>query len=273
MKLGLINSAWSNSLLDTAKGIHKTKAIGFDTIDIFADPLESDVKERRLIRDACKDATLPVISVVCCALGIADFNASVRRFHIARVKNHLDFAYELEAQNVLLVIGEYVWQKEIITPAEQWNWAAIAVREVGEYACRLGLEIAIELEPFELSIVNTVDKMVEFLDKVSHPSVRANLDISHLTLANLDPEQIAKLKGRIAHVHLSDCDGKKHGDLPPGRGVVDFKPYLLELKKTGYDGTISIELEYSPDPGAIVEWVSEAYRETNKLMQGMDIRG
>ena len=132
MKLGLINSAWSNSLLDTAKGIHKTKAIGFDTIDIFADPLESDVKERRLIRDACKDATLPVISVVCCALGIADFNASVRRFHIARVKNHLDFAYELEAQNVLLVIGEYVWQKEIITPAEQWNWAAIAVREVGD---------------------------------------------------------------------------------------------------------------------------------------------
>ena len=43
------------------------------------------------------------------------------------------------------------------------------------------------------------------------------------------PERIANLCGRIAHVHLSDCDGKKHGDLPPGLGVVDFPPYLRAL--------------------------------------------
>ena len=26
---------------------------------------------------------------------------------------------------------------------------------------------------------------------------------------------------------------KMHGDLPPGRGVVDFRPYLAQLKKVG----------------------------------------
>lgn len=273
MKLGLINSAWLGSPVGTAEGIRKTKAIGFETIDIFADPLEIDVKERRLIRDTCREVGLPVVSTVCCALGIADFNNVVRRFHIERAKKYLDFAYELEGRNLLLVLGEYIWQQEVINPQDQWQWAVESLKELGGYASGLGLEIAVELEPFHLSILNNLAKMVEFLKDVGHPAVRANLDISHLALSHSPAEDIAELKGRIAHVHLSDCDGKKHGDLPPGRGVVDFEPYLKELKQTGYGGVISIELEYSPEPERIVEWVTEAYRETDKLMRGLGIRG
>jgi hypothetical protein len=66
-------------------------------------------------------------------------------------------------------------------------------------------------------------------------------------------------------VHLSDCDGKVHGDLPPGRGVVKFAPYLQAIKELDIDGAVSIELEYSPNPAKIVEWVEEAYRETEPL--------
>ena len=40
LKLGLISSAWLGTSIDTARGIELTKQIGFDTIDIFADPLE-----------------------------------------------------------------------------------------------------------------------------------------------------------------------------------------------------------------------------------------
>jgi sugar phosphate isomerase/epimerase len=272
MKLGLINSAWLGTAVGTAEGIRKTKGIGFDTIDIFNDPLDTDIKERRLIRDTCKEVGLPVISCCCCALGIADFNASVQRFHVSRCEAYLDFVYELEAKNLLLVVGEYIWQQEVIPPQAQWQFAVENVRTLGDYAASLGVEIAIELEPFKLSIVNTLDKMDQFLKDVNHPAVRANLDISHLALAGTPPESVPNLAGRIAHVHFSDCDGKVHGDLPPGRGVVNFTPYLAQLKKLGYDGTISIELEYSPQPEKIVEWVTEAYRETNRLMQELAIR-
>jgi D-psicose/D-tagatose/L-ribulose 3-epimerase len=272
MKLGLINSAWFGSPVGTAEGIRRTKEIGFDTIDIFADPLEIDIKERRLIKDTCRQVGLPVVSVVCCALGIADFNASVRHFHIQRAKTTLDFGYELEARNLLLVLGEYIWQQEVIAPKDQWKWAVEGTRELGEYAAGLGLEIAIELEPFQLSLVNNLQKMIAFLAEVAHPAVRANLDLSHLTLSHSPADDISKLKGRIAHVHCSDCDGKKHGDLPPGRGAVDFIPYLTQLKNVAYDGTISIELEYSPQPDKIVDWVREAYHETDRMMQGLGIR-
>jgi len=272
MKLGLINSAWLGSPVGTAEGIRKTKEIGFDTIDISADPLDIDVRERRLIKDTCREVSLPVISVCCCALGIADFGSPVRRFHIERAKRHLDFVYELEARNLLLVLGEYIWQQEVIAPRDQWKWAVDAVCELGDHAQRLGLEIAIELEPFRQSIVNTLPKMVVFLNDTNHPAVRANLDISHLALAHTPAEDISQLQGRIAHVHFSDCDGTRHGDLPPGRGVVNFRPYLAQLKKVGFAGTISIELEYSPEPEKIVDWVTEAYRETDKLMQEISLR-
>jgi sugar phosphate isomerase/epimerase len=81
------------------------------------------------------------------------------------------------------------------------------------------------------------------------------------------------LKGRAIHVHLSDCDGKVHGDLPPGRGVVKFQPYLHAIKELGMnDAVVSIELEYSPDPKRIVEWVEEAYHATAKLMEQAGMR-
>jgi sugar phosphate isomerase/epimerase len=122
-------------------------------------------------------------------------------------------------------------------------------------------------------LLNDVDSMVRFLDDVGHPAVRANIDVSHLHLARVGPQELRKLRDRAIHVHISDCDGRVHGDLPPGRGVVDFVPYLREIKALGIDGAVSIELEYSPQPEKIVEWVGEAYRETDRLLQQVGLRG
>jgi sugar phosphate isomerase/epimerase len=273
VKLGLINSAWAQTGLDTAFGVRTTREIGFDSIDVFADPLDADVKERKLIKDECDRAGLPIISVACVAVGLIDFNPSVQRFHVERVKAYLDMAYMFEAKNVLLVLGEYIWQQEVIPPVEQWNTGAARIRELGDYAARLGLEIALELEPFRLSIVNDLASMSRFLDDVNHPAVKANLDISHLALARQPAERVKELRGRVAHVHISDCDGKVHGDLPPGRGVVDFPPYLRAIKDLGIDtAAVSVELEYSPEPDRIVEWVREAYESTAALMRAAGLR-
>ena len=274
MKLGLINSAWVQAQQPTVFGLRKTKEIGFDSIDVFVDPLVVDVKERRLIKDQCDALGLPIISIPCVAVGLIDFNASVRAFHIERVKAFLDLAYEYDAKNVLLVIGEYIWNREVIPPLEQWQLGADAVRLLGQRAAELDLEIVLELDPFALSLVNNVDTMVRFLDDVGLPNVKANLDISHLVLSRVPAAEIRRLAGRVGHVHLSDCDGKVHGDLPPGRGVVPFESYLKEIKSLNLgERAISIELEYSPEPERIVEWVEEAYRETDKLMRGLALRG
>ena len=272
MQLGLINSAWAQAGKDTAYGIRMTKELGFDTIDIFADPLDLGVKERLLIKRECDRAGLPIISIACVAVGLIDFNPSVQRFHLQRCRAYLDLACEYQARNVLLVLGEYIWEEQVIPPAEQWRTGVANVRELGKYAADLGLQIALELEPFKLSLVNNVERMVRFIDDVDHPAVRANIDISHLELSHTKAEELRRLRGKAIHVHISDCDGKVHGDLPPGRGVVNFGPYLREIAGLGIDGAVSIELEYSPEPDKIVDWVREAYESTAKLMREAGLR-
>ena len=272
MKLGLINSAWAQAGRDTAWGIQKTREIGFDCIDIFTDPLDIDVRERQLIRRECAKANLPIISVCCVATGLIDFNPSVQRFHLNRCEKFLDLCYELEAENLLLVLGEYIWNQEVIPPAEQWKAGVDNCRRLGDYAQKLGLKIALELEPFHLSLVNNVDSMVRFLDDAGHPALAANIDVSHLQLAGVQPEEVSRLKGRAIHVHISDCDGKRHGDLPPGRGVVNFDGYLKEIAKLDMGGTMSIELEYSPEPNRVEDWVREAYATTAALMKKARLR-
>jgi D-psicose/D-tagatose/L-ribulose 3-epimerase len=177
MKLGLINSAWVQTGKPTVYGLQKTKEIGFDTVDLFVDPLDLDPAERRLIPEECKRLELPIVSLCCVAVGLIDLNPSVRAFHVERVKKYLDLAAEYRAKNVLLVIGEYIWNQEVIPPAEQWGWAVETCRTLGEYGAARDVEIVIELEPFALSRVHDIDTMVRFLDDVDRPTVKANIDV------------------------------------------------------------------------------------------------
>jgi len=207
------------------------------------------------------------------ALGLIDFNEPVRNFHLERCKKYIDLAHTWGAKNILLVLGEYVWQREVIPPEAQWQWGVETCRHLGDYAGKKDIDVALELEPFRLSLLNSVDRMVRFVDDCAHPRVRANIDISHLVLSDSSPAEVKKFKGKAVHVHLSDCDGKVHGDLPPGRGVVKFAPYLQAIKELQMNGVVSIELEYPSQPKQIVQWVEEAYRETAKLMEMVGLRG
>jgi sugar phosphate isomerase/epimerase len=273
MKLGIINSAFYQAGVDTTTGLKHISRIGFDCVDIHTEATDISKKEISSVARTCEDLGLPIISLPVCSLGLADFAAPVREFHIERTKKFIDLARTWNARNVLLVLGEYIWQREVIPPEAQWKWALETCRRIGDYAEKKKVDIALELEPFRLSLLNSVDAMACFVDECNHRRIRANIDISHLVLSDTGPNELRKLKNKAIHVHLSDCDGKVHGDLPPGRGVIKFAPYLQAIKELQMDGVVSIELEYAPNPAKIVEWVEEAYDGTAKLMDLAGLRG
>lgn len=272
MELGMISSTWLGTKVGRLEGIRAAKQIGFDTYDVFEDPLDLTDAEREEIKKTCEEVGLPVRSVVCVAFGLVDFNPSVQRFTYDRIKAYVDQGAYLDARNVLLVVGEYYWDGEVFPNEAIWDMAKTAVKNAGEYAGSKGLEIVLELEPFETAILKDVDELVRFVREIDHPAVRANADISHLHLSNASFEDVGKLTGLIGHIHLSDCDGKVHGDLPAGLGVTPIREYLAAIRDTGYDGTVSIELEYSPDPDKIVEWAQQAYDGTAAIMRELGVR-
>ncbi len=272
LELGMISSTWFGTSIDTETGIRKAKEIGFDTYDIFEDPLDIDDATRTMIKDTCAEVGLPIRSVVCVAFGIMDFNPSVRAFTLDRIKAYIDQGAYFGARNILLVVGEYYWDGEVFPRTAIWDMAKEMVAEAGVYAQSKGLEVVLELEPFTEALLKDVHELARFVNEINHPAVRANADISHLHLAGCSMEEVAALTDLIGHIHLSDCDGKVHGDMPAGMGVTPIKEYLQAIIDTGYEGTVSIELEYAPEGTDIVAWAQRAYDGTAAIMSDLGVR-
>src|SRR5688500_1667281 len=145
MELGMISSTWLDTKVGRLDGIRTAKEIGFDTYDVFEDPLDLTDAEREEIKKTAEDVGLPIRSVVCVAFGLGDFNPTVQRFTLERIKAYVDQGAYLGARNVLLVVGEYYWDGEVFPREAIWDRAVKAVRNAGEYAGSKGLEIVLEL--------------------------------------------------------------------------------------------------------------------------------
>src|SRR5215510_14439735 len=114
MKLGIINSAFQQVGVDTATGLHHIKRIGFDTVDIFTEAMGISARETSLVARTAEKLGLPIISLPVVAVGLIDFNEPVREFHVERCRKYIDLARTWGAKNILLVLGEYIWQREVI---------------------------------------------------------------------------------------------------------------------------------------------------------------
>jgi sugar phosphate isomerase/epimerase len=243
------------------------KEIGYESVDLVTDPLDhTDSELDQILRDVA-DAGLPVAATICMSLGIGDFNPSIQRFHVERAKKHVDFARRAGASNMLIVVGDYLWKKEVIPPERQWDDLVGNMRQIAEHAESLGVEVALELEPYEFSYVNSIGEMVRFLDAVGVDAMRANVDLNHLWMVKEDSSRLSELSGRIAHAHISDCDGVVYRNFPPGEKTAPLQRYLDDLVATGFDGTMAVELEPAPDGRDPIEWMTEGYERTRELLE------
>ncbi len=148
----------------------------------------------------------------------------------------------------------------------QWNEKLIPYwKKTCEFANAHGVtQIALELHPgFCVYNPATLLKLREAVG----PAIGANLDPSHLFWQGIDPvAAIRELKGAIYHFHAKDTaidpyvtavngvlDTAKFSDIEDrawvfrtvgyGHGEDVWRRIFSELRKTGYDGVISIEHE------------------------------
>src|SRR5919112_6387962 len=152
LELGIISSAWGDTSVGLEEGMRRAKEIGFDTYDIFEDPLDIDDDTRALIKRLSEELDLPIRSCVCVNFALVDFNPSVQRFAQERTRAYIDQAAYLGARNVLIVVGEYFWDNEVFPAEAIWDIAVGNLKALAPYAEEKGVDLVIELEPFSQAL-------------------------------------------------------------------------------------------------------------------------
>ncbi|MHB9070806.1 MAG: sugar phosphate isomerase/epimerase family protein [Sedimentisphaerales bacterium] len=132
----------------------------------------------------------------------------------------------------------------------QLSNAIKAYNRVGRIASKYGVRMLLEV-PHLYGLMPRTEQVLWVFDRLESPNIGALVDSSHWGIIGYDPDSFfSELGDRLWHIHLRDstgpdtADGKQDLELTPGTGKVDFKKFAQALDKVGYNGDVTIELEY-----------------------------
>ncbi len=115
----------------------------------------------------------------------------------------------------------------------------------------VGVRLLVEPEPGLL--IENVAQTLELCARFRSPAFGVNFDIGHMYCVG-EPlaDAVTALAGHVRHYHVEDIAASRvHQHLVPGRGAIDFAPVFQAVRRTGYDGWITVELyPYIDDPDA-----------------------
>jgi D-psicose/D-tagatose/L-ribulose 3-epimerase len=111
-------------------------------------------------------------------------------------------------------------------------------RAAGDYAGEHGVRLAVEaLNRFECYFLNTMAQLGDHLGEVDHPAIQGMYDTFHANIEEADPiAAIKTIRPHMIHVHISENDRGT-----PGRGHVPWAETYAALRKSKYDGWLTIE--------------------------------
>ena len=125
------------------------------------------------------------------------------------------------------------------------------MKPLAEHAHNEGVLLLIEPEPGLL--LETTDQYLEVAERLDAPAIGLNFDVGHAFCVGEDlPRAIAKLAPHIRHYHVEDIAASRvHHHLVPGTGAIDFAEVLAAIRRTGYNGWLTVELyPFLDDPDA-----------------------
>lgn len=132
--------------------------------------------------------------------------------------------------------------------SDVWTRSVDGIREVAEYAGRLGVGIVIETHVGSLTM--SVRDTVRVIQDVGMSNVGMLFDYAWVETAGVEhgAEAVRAAAPYIRHVHIKDWTMTNRFPLAKrselmGKGTVDWIPVLQELGKIGYNGYVCDEYE------------------------------
>ncbi len=89
----------------------------------------------------------------------------------------------------------------------------------------------------EANIIRFLDEAVGYAEAVNRPEIKVMVDSYHLDEEGTPLTEIARFGPWICHVQTADTDRT-----PPGSGRCDYAAFARQLRRIGYDETLSVEV-------------------------------
>ena len=222
------------------------KELGFDGIDVFIKPMPESSLEA--FEEGLADAGLEVsvifpIVVFESGLSLSDPVIEGRKKAVASYKTQIELAARLKSGIVIGLERGNVAGEETIKAYQKRLASSLA--ELANHAAGHGVTISMEpIHRFLVSTFHRVEECLDFFAEFGLDTVGLLLDTFHMNIEERSLEDaVAAASGRITHVHAVENNRGV-----PGDGHVDFGSFINALRKTQYDGYLSLETRPETHP-------------------------
>lgn len=214
------------------------------------------------IRERAKKNQLDISNYAIGANFLADNEEEFQK-EIERVKKHVEIAHRL---GVKYMRHDVAWRSPSENSISQFELdlpkIVDASQQIADYAVQYDITTNIENHGFYVQASDRVRRLVE---SVNRPNFKTVLDIGNFLCVDEDSVVATKKNlGLSSIVHLKDfyyrpesnelgegwfqtASGNYLRGAIVGHGDIDIRTVLKEIKKSGYDGYISIEFEGMED--------------------------
>ena len=239
--------------------VPRLAAIGYDGIELgaaspHAFPDYTGPQRRREIRKLFESNSIALVSMLPAPGGGAGFNTASpipeeRAAAIDQYKKVVTLCAELGGKIVIYVAG---WQIFGTSRDQAWAWSRAALEEIAKAAQPQGITLCIEPTSADSNLIDSADDALQLKAEVAAPNVKLMFDTYHTIYRNeVASDYVHRFGKDLAHVHIADSNR-----LPPGEGTGAFPTLIDALKKTGFDGYLTMEIGFNRrdvDPDAFAK--------------------
>jgi sugar phosphate isomerase/epimerase len=255
---------------ELCRSIDRVARLGYDAVEIEGEPEKvNPARVRKLLDDAglAASSVCPSFTV---GRDLSHPDPDVRNHAMGYVRGVAELAHAVGAPVIIAAPTAYLRTQPVADPEDEWRWAVEGVRNAGEYAASLGVDLSLECwNRYGTYLLTRLEQGVRLWRETGLENGGVMADTYHMNIEERSlPEAIRETGDLLDHVHLSDSNR-----LAPGWGHIDFGEILRTLREIGYRGYLAFELILppgSPSGGAgrqkaLDETTEQAIRHTRRL--------
>jgi sugar phosphate isomerase/epimerase len=234
---------------EIGQSIERVARLGYDAIELVGEP---ELYDGPRVRTLAADAGIAVSSISSMYTADRDLchpDPVNRRKAVDYVRAVADLAAETGASTIIVAPSAVMKTAPLAPPADEWEWAIESIRDAGEYAASVGVDVALEpWNRYETYFLNRLEQAIELWKAVGLENGGVMADTFHMNIEEASiPDALRAAEGLLTHVHLADSNRAV-----AGRGHTDFLPILRALLDIDYRGYLSFEvMAPSGDPMGI----------------------